>query len=75
MSITCINISPTDKYILSDLAFNKAKTLFEADCRISEFGTRRRRSFKAQEIVIQAFVRASREIPGKGGLAGTSNVT
>lgn len=75
MLIICINISPTDKYFLSDLAFNKAKTLFEADCRISEFGTRRRRSFKAQEIVIQAFVRASLEVPSKGGLAGTSNVT
>lgn len=57
-----------------ELAYNKARILFEAGCRVSEFGTRRRRSFKTQEIVVKALVRASKELPRNNGLAGTSNV-
>ncbi|KIM39708.1 hypothetical protein M413DRAFT_179613 [Hebeloma cylindrosporum] len=57
-----------------ELAYSKAKALLEANCNLSEFGTRRRRSFLAQDIVVQALVRASKEIPSTGGLAGTSNV-
>lgn len=57
-----------------ELAYSKAKALLEANCNLSEFGTRRRRSFQAQDIVVQALVRASKEIPSTGGLMGTSNV-
>jgi len=57
-----------------ELAYNKARTLFDAGCRVSEFGSRRRRSFKAQDIVVQSLVRASKETPHNNGLAGTSNV-
>ena len=57
-----------------ELAYSKAKALLEANCNLSEFGTRRRRSFQAQDIVVQALVRASKEIPSTGGLIGTSNV-
>ncbi|KAF9048395.1 nicotinate phosphoribosyltransferase [Panaeolus papilionaceus] len=58
-----------------ELAYTKASRLFEAGCRVSEFGTRRRRSFKAQDIILEAFVRASRDMSSSaGGLAGTSNV-
>ncbi|KAF8904998.1 Quinolinate phosphoribosyl transferase [Gymnopilus junonius] len=56
-----------------DLAYSKAKTLLEANCHFSEFGTRRRRSFQTQDIVVQALVRASKDIT-TGGLSGTSNV-
>ncbi|PPQ73172.1 hypothetical protein CVT26_014771 [Gymnopilus dilepis] len=56
-----------------DLAYSKAKTLLEAGCQFSEFGTRRRRSFESQDIVIQGLVRASKDIP-TGKLSGTSNV-
>ncbi|KAF9474684.1 nicotinate phosphoribosyltransferase [Pholiota conissans] len=57
-----------------ELAYAKGKTLLEANCFFSEFGTRRRRSFHAQDIVIGALQRASKEIPSSGGLFGTSNV-
>ncbi|KAF8962685.1 nicotinate phosphoribosyltransferase [Flammula alnicola] len=56
-----------------EIAYSKGKTLLEAGCHFSEFGTRRRRSFRAQDIVVQALVRASHDI-GTGGLSGTSNV-
>jgi nicotinate phosphoribosyltransferase len=48
--------------------------LIEAGCQFSEFGTRRRRTFKTQDIVVAAFKRASTEINGPGSLTGTSNV-
>ncbi|KAF8807093.1 nicotinate phosphoribosyltransferase [Phlegmacium glaucopus] len=56
------------------VAYEKAKTLLEAQCHFSEFGTRRRRSFQAQDIVVKAMVRASEEIQSTGGFSGTSNV-
>lgn len=44
----------------------------------SEFGTRRRRSFKAQDLIIRGLVDAQKEWEAEGktgsGLAGTSNV-
>ncbi|KAJ7219967.1 nicotinate phosphoribosyltransferase [Mycena pura] len=56
------------------LAYEKGKALLQADCVFSEFGTRRRRSFEAQDIVVEALVQASKDIPSKGKLSGTSNV-
>ncbi|KAK7454533.1 nicotinate phosphoribosyltransferase [Stygiomarasmius scandens] len=55
-------------------AYEKGRALLEAGCTFSEFGTRRRRSFHTQDIVVAAVVRASKEIQGKGRLSGTSNV-
>ncbi|KXN85875.1 putative nicotinate phosphoribosyltransferase [Leucoagaricus sp. SymC.cos] len=58
-----------------ELAFQKGKTLLEAGCSLSEFGTRRRRSFHGQDLVVKSLVRASEEITKtRGRLGGTSNV-
>ena len=57
-----------------DLAFHKGKALLEAGCVFSEFGTRRRRSYAAQDLVMQGLVRAAREVNESGNLNGTSNV-
>ncbi|KAL0568599.1 nicotinate phosphoribosyltransferase [Marasmius crinis-equi] len=56
-----------------ELAYEKGKTLLEAGCALSEFGTRRRRSYKNQDIVMKGLVKASQEIHGPGVLVGTSN--
>ncbi|KZT63456.1 nicotinate phosphoribosyltransferase [Daedalea quercina L-15889] len=55
-------------------AYAKAEELIKAGCAFSEFGTRRRRSYHAQDIVIRGLVRASKDFPGPGKLTGTSNV-
>lgn len=58
-----------------DTAFLKGKALFEAGCSLIDFGTRRRRSFKTQELVIRGLIRASDRLTNhRGGLKGTSNV-
>lgn len=60
---------------IPELAFDKGKTLLEAGCPVSEFGTRRRRSFRTQDLVVRAFVRATIEITNTvGRFNGTSNV-
>jgi len=59
----------------TEAAYHKAHTLLQAGCAFSDFGTRRRRSFAVQDLVIQAIVSASRDVPGKGALLGTSNVS
>ncbi|KAH7912012.1 Quinolinate phosphoribosyl transferase [Hygrophoropsis aurantiaca] len=54
-------------------AYQKAQTLLQAGCVFSEFGTRRRRSFQTQDIVISNIIRASKDTAGQGKFAGTSN--
>ena len=54
-------------------AYSKGKTLLQNGCLVSEFGSRRRRDYQTQDLVIKGLVRASKEgLPGK--LTGTSNV-
>jgi len=48
------------------LAYNKAKTLSEADCFFADFGTRRRRNFETQDIVVKTMKEFK-------GFVGTSN--
>ncbi|KAJ7274570.1 nicotinate phosphoribosyltransferase [Mycena haematopus] len=57
-----------------DLAYEKGRALLQADCTFSEFGTRRRRSFQTQDIVVESLVRAWKDTESKGKLSGTSNV-
>ncbi|GAA5961176.1 hypothetical protein JCM21900_005889 [Sporobolomyces salmonicolor] len=61
-------------------AKEKGRQLFEAGCIVSEFGSRRRRTYLAQDIIMRGLVAADKEygsgsgIEGRGKLAGTSNV-
>ena len=60
-----------------DKAYQKGLNLLEAGCLFSEFGTRRRRDYHTQDLVLQGLRRASDEatIKGwKGKLTGSSNV-
>lgn len=58
-------------------AYRKGKQLLEVGCTFSEFGTRRRRSYKVQDDVVAGLMRADQEDSShaRGGrLFGTSNV-
>ena len=52
----------------------KGRRLIEAGCVFSEFGTRRRASFKAQDTVIRSLKESGQDCSGKGRFVGTSNV-
>ncbi|KAI9001524.1 nicotinate phosphoribosyltransferase [Trametes punicea] len=56
-------------------AYEKAKTLLTAGCTFSEFGTRRRRSYYAQDLVMRSILRAQSDSPdAPGKVSGTSNM-
>ncbi|KAI0774971.1 nicotinate phosphoribosyltransferase [Trametes elegans] len=56
-------------------AYEKAKTLLRAGCTFSEFGTRRRRSYRTQDLIMGAILRAQRDCPdAPAKVAGSSNV-
>ncbi|KAF2681333.1 nicotinate phosphoribosyltransferase [Lentithecium fluviatile CBS 122367] len=58
-------------------AFEKGAKLLEEGCIFSEFGTRRRRDYHTQDLVLQGLRRAEAEATQKGWkgkLTGTSNV-
>lgn len=67
-------ISPDLIYECAEEAYSKGKILAESDCIISEFGTRRRRSYRTQDLVVDELIKAYKNTPGRGRLAGTSNV-
>ncbi|KAF9779428.1 nicotinate phosphoribosyltransferase [Thelephora terrestris] len=55
-------------------AYSKGKILAESDCIINEFGTRRRRSYKTQDLVVDELIKAYKDTPSsRGQLVGTSN--
>ena len=60
--------------VTAEIAYNKAKRLLQADIQFSEFGTRRRRSYYIQDLVVRTLIQASRDFPDKGKVVGTSNV-
>jgi len=66
---------PRSESPLKASAYAKGCALFRAGCTVSEFGTRRRRSFQTQDIVVKALVQASKDVNGNGVLSGTSNVS
>lgn len=58
-------------------AYHKGSKLLEGGCIFSEFGTRRRRDYHTQDLVLQGLRRAADEgktAGWKGKLSGTSNV-
>lgn len=56
-------------------SYEKARRLIEAGCVFSDFGTRRRASFVAQDTVMRAMTACGREHAGAPGrFIGTSNV-
>lgn len=52
----------------------KAKRLIDAGCYFSDFGTRRRASFVAQDTSVRAMAEYGAVSPGPGRFTGTSNV-
>ncbi|KAF8556159.1 nicotinate phosphoribosyltransferase [Imleria badia] len=57
----------------TEIASAKAQTWLQAGCTFSEFGTRRRRSFYTQDLVIAALKQEADRSPGPGVFFGTSN--
>ncbi len=55
-------------------SWRKAERLIDAGCLFSDFGTRRRASFEAQDTAIRAMKECSDARQGEGRLSGTSNV-
>ena len=55
-------------------SYDKGRRLLEAGCVFSEFGTRRRASFRAEETAIEAMKACQRSQPWPGRFVGTSNV-
>lgn len=55
-------------------SYEKARRLIEAGCTFSDFGTRRRASFEAEDTVVRAMSECTRAVPGPGRFFGTSNV-
>ncbi|MDE6461111.1 MAG: nicotinate phosphoribosyltransferase [Paramuribaculum sp.] len=52
----------------------KAKRLLDAGCSFSDFGTRRRASFEAQDTLVRAMSETARNSSAPGRFVGTSNV-
>lgn len=55
-------------------SYEKARRMIDAGCVFSDFGTRRRASFKSQETAIRAMKSCNDTLAGPGRFIGTSNV-
>lgn len=55
-------------------SYEKARRLIEAGCTFSDFGTRRRASFEAQNTAVKAMKECQETLAGPGRFIGTSNV-
>lgn len=59
-------------------AKDKGRQIIRAGCILSEFGTRRRRTLAAHDVIMRGLIDANQDFAGKDGsgkLAGTSNVS
>lgn len=70
----CIDETDWDYHQQEENAQRKAEVLLQTGCTLSEFGTRRRRSYHIQDLVISSILKAKEKLPGKGRFSGTSNV-
>lgn len=52
----------------------KGRRLIDGGCVFSDFGTRRRASFRAQDVAVASLARSSHGSSGNGRFVGTSNV-
>lgn len=57
-----------------DRSWHKAERMIGAGCVFSDFGTRRRASFRAQETAVRAMKECDAATGGPGRFVGTSNV-
>ena len=57
-----------------DKTYKKAERLLSAGCKFSDFGTRRRASFKAEEVAVKAMKDCDEAHSWPGKFVGTSNV-
>lgn len=55
-------------------SYHKATRLIDAGCVFSDFGTRRRASFEAEDTVVRAMRDCDSKLKGPGRFCGTSNV-
>lgn len=55
-------------------SYEKARRMIESGCTFSDFGTRRRASFRAQETAVRAMKECQTNMAGPGNFTGTSNV-
>lgn len=55
-------------------SYSKARRMIEAGCTFSDFGTRRRASYQAQDTAIRAMKDCQTALHGPGRFMGTSNV-
>lgn len=55
-------------------SWHKARRLIEAGCTFSDFGTRRRASFEAQDTAVKAMKECQNSTSGPGKFMGTSNL-
>ncbi len=67
-------ISHLDMEAYFDKSYDKAARLIDAGCVFSDFGTRRRASFEAQDTVVRAMSQCQHDKTGPGRFFGTSNV-
>ena len=72
-----IMTNQTDKFDYQDYyekTYHKAERLLKAGCVYSDFGTRRRASFEAEETLVKAMKDCYNSRKWKGKFVGTSNV-
>lgn len=55
-------------------SYDKGRRLIDGGCTFSDFGTRRRASFQAQDTAVRAMKECQTELQGSGKFIGTSNV-